>query len=229
MNNLVMITIAVIFAFLGGFLAKSIEMRNEFGDYFFFLKSSRKANVYRLIYGIVAILFMVLVTYTGLVDEKYIPDLSKLGNTDGQLSQVTSDLGFISVLISSFIIGLSSKAILDLPIAKSKDPEQIHFTVKDILAFIFPDVTKSFNNEIAVNQMKYLQGFIEKYQNPSVQDIAKKIYNYLDAHPDYQQDDGQRKIDIIMTELSQKQDSTEALRYLYRNLGRGIFSSALKS
>lgn len=220
------ILIAIVSAFLGGFLAKSIEMRNEYGDYFYFLKTSAKANLYRLMYGVLAILFIVLITYTGFVDKSFVPDLSVItGSTaDDQANALNGS--YLSIILSSFVIGLSSKAILDLPIAKSNNPNETHFKVRDIITFFLPESTTTFNNVIASKQSKYLQTYILKYNNPSVKDLAKRTYDFLDAHPSYQSEDGQRKIDIIMKDLAEMTNSESALRYLYRNLGRETFGSA---
>jgi len=229
LGSVLEIVISLIFSFSGGYLAKAIDLRNEFGDYYYFLRLSRKVILYKAIYGFLAIAFLLLLTYTDFVSEAYVPDLPFLNKEGASSANDPADTGhsWLFVLISSFLIGMSSKAILDLPLRPSKKANEAVTTIGDVIHFIIPEPSRTFKNIIAKKQMLYLQQFVKAANTLSVPSLAKRVYDFLASHPDYQGEDGKRKIDLVMQELGQCENPEYALKYLYRELGRDKFKAIM--
>jgi len=229
MNPIAISNIAagILGAFAGAYLAKSIELQNEFGEYYFFLKGSKKARWFCSVYELVGAAFLLLVSYTKVISPEHVPDFSFAG-MQGQTGQSSEIHSVFYVLLTSVIVGLSSKGMMDMPIAKARSEDETHFKVKDIVAFIFPEVKKSFRNIIRSNEIAYFDKRIQDIQQQNVKLIAKKVYDWLHGKLGWETEEKQRELDLMMTSLNKMTDGYEALRYLFRNLGREEFEYVFK-
>jgi hypothetical protein len=135
-------------------------------------------------------------------------------------------LSALYITATSFVVGLTSKAVLDMPIGKSKSDDETHFKVKDIVAFIFPEVRKSFQNIIRSKERTYFDHTSQGIRLDDVKEIARVAYDWLKDKIDWQSEEKQRELDVLMNGLRLITDRYEALRYLYRNLGREEFEYA---
>ncbi|MEQ8415325.1 MAG: hypothetical protein RIB71_12695 [Imperialibacter sp.] len=224
----VFLILGCIGAFFGGYLAKSIELSSEYGDYYYYLRGTRRLRKYCAVYGLVSAVFLMLLSYSKVVQPDYLPDFETAIFLDTPMEAGIATFG--AVMMTSLLIGFTSKGFLDMPISKYTKSAENHIKVSDLLAFIFPNVRQSFTNEIRSRELNYFNEIISAMeQQADVREIARLAYLYLRDNLDWKSEEKQRQLDIMMTEMSAMKSVNEALQYLYRNVGRDTFNHIMKS